>query len=86
VWINPWFGVQLFVKDSKIVNYLIVAINVLGLLIPIVTLCVIVYFIPWYSWRKMRVLKRKLGLEEEKIELIGIDLLDVAWNGRCSVF
>lgn len=71
---KPGFGVQLFVKDSKIVNYLIVAINVLGLLIPIVTLCVIVYFIPWYSWRKMRVLKRKLGLEEEKIELIGIDL------------
>ena len=62
-------GVQLLVSDSKVVKALVVVINVLGLLIPIVALCVIIYFIPWYSWRRMRVLKKKLGLEEEKIEL-----------------
>lgn len=66
---KPGFGVQLLVNDSKIVKNLVIAINVLGLLIPIVGLVVIIYFIPWYSWRRMRVIKRKLGLEEEKIEL-----------------
>ena len=66
---KPGLGVQLLVSDSKVVKALVVVINVLGLLIPIVALCVIIYFIPWYSWRRMRVLKKKLGLEEEKIEL-----------------
>ncbi len=66
---KPGFGVQLLVSDSKIVKALVVVINVLGLFIPIVALCVIIYFIPWYSWRRMRVLRKKLGLEEEKIEL-----------------
>lgn len=69
---KPGFGVQLFVTDSKTVKYLIVVINILGLLVPIVTLCVIIYFIPWFSFRKMRVLKKKMDLEEEKIELEGI--------------
>lgn len=71
---KPGLGVQLFVNDSKIVKNLIVFINVLGLFIPIVILCVIIYFIPWYSWLRMRVLKKKIGLEEEKIELTGINL------------
>jgi uncharacterized protein (UPF0216 family) len=71
---KPGLGVQLFVNDSKIVKNLIVFINVLGLFIPIVILCVIIYFIPWYSWPRMRILKKKLGLEEEKIELTGINL------------
>ena len=71
---KPGLGVQLFVNDSKIVKNLIVFINVLGLFIPIVILCVIIYFIPWYSWLRMRILKKKLGLEEEKIELTGINL------------
>lgn len=66
---KPGLGVQLLVSDSKVVKALVVVINVLGLLIPIVALCVIIYFIPWYSWRRMRVLRKKLGLEEEKIEL-----------------
>lgn len=66
---KPGFGIQLFVTDSKIVKMLVVVINVLALLIPVVSLCVIIYFIPWYSWRRMRVLKKKLGLEEEKIEV-----------------
>jgi hypothetical protein len=57
------------VSDSKIVKALVVVINILGLLIPIVGHGVIIYFIPWYSWRRMRVIRRKLGLEEEKIEL-----------------
>jgi len=67
-------GVQLLVSDSKIVKALVVVINVLGLLIPIVGLGVIIYFIPWYSFRRMRVLNKKLGLEEEKIELSGHQL------------
>jgi len=66
---KPGVGVQLFVSVSKVVKYLIIVINILALLIPIVTLCVIIYFIPWYSWLRMRVLKKKLGLEEEKIQV-----------------
>jgi len=71
---KPGLGVQFLVTDSKIVKMLVVAINVLGLLIPIVGLGVIIYFIPWYSFKRMRVLKKKLGLEEEKIELSGHQL------------
>lgn len=66
---KPGLGVQLLVNDSKIVKNLVIVINILGLLIPIVGLIVIIYFIPWYSWKRMRVIKKKLGLEEEKIEL-----------------
>ncbi|MEK7140215.1 MAG: cohesin domain-containing protein [Patescibacteria group bacterium] len=66
---KPGFGVQLLVDDSKIVKALVVLINVLGLLIPIVALGVIIYFIPWYSFRRMRVIRKKLGLEEEELEL-----------------
>lgn len=64
---KPGLGVQLLVNDSKIVKALIVLINVLLLLIPIVTLIMFIYFIPWYSSRRMRILKRKMGLEEERI-------------------
>jgi len=71
---KPGLGTQILVSDSKIVKNLIIFINVLGLFIPIVILCVIIYFIPWYSWLRMRILKKKLGLEEEKIELTGINL------------
>ncbi len=71
---KPGFGVQFLVSDNKIVKSLVVAINILGLLIPIVGLGVIIYFIPWYSWRRMRVLKKKLGLEEEKLEISGHQL------------
>lgn len=71
---KPGLGVQLLVSDSKLVKMLVVAINVLGLLIPIVGLGVIIYFIPWYSWRRMRVIKKKLGLEEEKFDLSGHQL------------
>jgi hypothetical protein len=71
---KPGLGTQILVNDSEIVKNLIVFINVLGLFIPIVILCVIIYFIPWYSWIRMRILKKKLGLEEEKIELTGINL------------
>ncbi len=71
---KPGLGVQLLVSDSKIVKALVVLINVLGLLIPVVGLAVIIYFIPWYSFRRMRVLKKKMGLEEEKLELSGHQL------------
>lgn len=66
---RPGLGVQLFVNDSPVVKFLVVLINILGLLIPIVGLVVVIYFIPWYSWRRMRVIRRRLGLEEEKLEL-----------------
>ena len=71
---KPGLGVQLLVNDSQIVKMLVVVINVLGLLIPVVGLGVIIYFIPWYSWRRMRVLKKKLGLEEEKLDITGHQL------------
>ena len=68
---KPGLGVQLLVSDSKIVKALVVLINILGLLIPIVGLGVIIYFIPWYSFKRMRVLGKKLGLEEEKLDISG---------------
>lgn len=68
---KPGLGVQLLVSDSKIVKALVVVINILGLLIPIVGLGVIIYFIPWYSFKRMRVLGKRLGLEEEKIDISG---------------
>lgn len=66
---KPGLGVQMFVNDSKIVKGLIVFINILILLIPVVGLIMLIYFIPWYSARRMRIMKRRMGLEEEKIEL-----------------
>jgi len=66
---KPGLGVRLFVNDSKIIKALIVFINILILLIPIVGLIMLIYSIPWYSSRRMRILKRKMGLEEEKIQL-----------------
>ena len=66
---KPGLGVRLFVSDSKIIKWLVIFINVLILLIPIVGLVMLVYFIPWYSSKRMRILKRRMGLEEEKIEI-----------------
>ncbi len=66
---KPGLGVQLLVSNSQLVRALVVVINVLALLIPIVGLVVVIYFIPWYSFRRMRVIRRKLGYEEEKIQL-----------------
>ena len=67
-------SVQLLVNDSVLVKDMVVFLNVLGLLIPIVLLLVIIYFIPWYSWRRMRIMKDKMLLEEEKVELTAEDL------------
>lgn len=72
---KPGLGVQLFVQESSVVKLLVVIINVLALLIPVVGLIVVIYFIPWYSFHRMRVLKRKLGLEEEKIAASRHELL-----------
>ncbi len=72
---KPGLGKEILVKDSKIVKNLIILINVLGLFIPIVILCVIIYFIPWYSWLRMRVLKRKINLEEEQLEVSAKNLI-----------
>jgi hypothetical protein len=66
---RPGLGVQLLVNDSQIVHILVVFVNILALLVPIVGLIVLIYFIPWYSLRRMHLLKRRLGLEEEKIEV-----------------
>ncbi|MDE2031344.1 MAG: hypothetical protein KGI58_03765 [Patescibacteria group bacterium] len=62
-------GVQLLVNNSKIIKWLIIFINILILLIPIVALAMFIYFIPWYSSKRMRILRRKMSLEEEKIEI-----------------
>ncbi len=66
---KPGFGVQLLVNNSKMVRWLVVLINVLALLIPIVCLGVIVYFIPWYSRLRMKILNHKIKLEDEKLTL-----------------
>lgn len=66
---KPGIGVQLFVNDSKIIKELIVFINILVLFIPIVVILLFIYFIIWYSFKRMHVLKRKMISEEEKIEI-----------------
>ncbi|MDR3519473.1 MAG: hypothetical protein P4L63_01110 [Candidatus Pacebacteria bacterium] len=71
---TPGASVQLLVSNSIIVKDLVVFLNILGLLIPIVFLIVIIYFIPWYSWRRMRIMKEKMLLEEEKVEITEAEL------------
>ncbi len=66
---KPGFGVQLLVNNSKIVKWLVVLINILALLIPIVCLGVIIYFIPWYSRLRMKILGHKIKLEDERLNL-----------------
>jgi hypothetical protein len=71
---TPGSSVQLLVNDSVIVKNVVVVLNVMGLLIPIVLFGAIIFFIPWFSWRKIRVMKDKMLLEEEKIELTAEEL------------
>jgi hypothetical protein len=66
---KPGFGVQILVNNSKIVKALVVFINILALLIPIVCLGVIIYFIPWYSRLRMKILNHKIALENERLTL-----------------
>jgi len=70
----PGPPIQLLVNDSAIVKNMVVILNIMGLLIPILFLGVIIYFVPWYSWRKMHLMKEKMLLEEEKIELTAEEL------------
>jgi hypothetical protein len=66
---KPGFGVQLLVNNSKIVKWLVVFINILALLIPVVCLGVIIYFIPWYSRLRMKILSHRVKLEDEQLNL-----------------
>lgn len=66
---KPGFGVQVFFSDSKLVKWLVILINVLALLIPVVCLGVIIYFIPWYSRLRMKILNHKIKIEDEKLSL-----------------
>lgn len=66
---KPGFGVQLLVNNSKMVRWLVVLINILALLIPVVCLGVIIYFIPWYSRLRMKILNHKIRLEDERLNL-----------------
>lgn len=66
---KPGFGVQVLVNNSKIVKWLVVFINILALLIPVVCLGVIIYFIPWYSRLRMKILNHKIALENEQLTL-----------------
>lgn len=72
---KPGFGVQIFVSESPIVRRLVVVINILILLIPIVGLGVLIYFIPWYSRLRMRLIQRRLRLEEQKIHLSETEII-----------
>lgn len=66
---KPGFGVQVLVSNSKLVKGLVVFINILALLIPVVCLGVIIYFIPWYSRLRMKILGHKIKLEDEALNL-----------------
>lgn len=66
---KPGYGVRFLINESPIVKKLVVLINILILLIPIVGLGVLIYFIPWYSRLRMRLIQKRLHLEEEKISL-----------------
>ncbi len=66
---KPGFGVQILVNNSPVVKWLVVLINILALLIPVVCLGVIIYFIPWYSRLRMKILNHRLRLENEKLNL-----------------
>jgi hypothetical protein len=66
---KPGFGVKILVKQSPVVRFLVVFINILLLLVPIALLGVIVYFIPWYSRLRMRIIKHKTELEDQEIYL-----------------
>lgn len=68
------FSVKIFVQQSPTVRFLVVFINILLLLVPIVLLGVLVYFIPWYSRLRMRVLKHKTELEDQEIHLAEVAL------------
>lgn len=71
---KPGFGVKVLVKQSPIVRFLVVFINILLLLVPIALLGVIVYFIPWYSRLRMRIIKHKTDLEDQEIHLSEVQL------------
>jgi hypothetical protein len=71
---KPGFGVKVLVEQSPIVRFLVVFINILLLLVPIALLGVIVYFIPWYSRLRMRILKHKTDLEDQEIHLSEVQL------------
>lgn len=66
---KPGFGVRVLFNDSSLVKWLVVLINVLALLIPVVCLGVIIYFIPWCSRLRMKILNHKIRLEDEKLNL-----------------
>jgi hypothetical protein len=77
---KPGSGVQFLVKESPLVEWLIVLINILFLLVPIIVLVIVIYFIPWYSFKRMRVLRKKMVFEEEKIESSEQELLHHSQN------
>lgn len=66
---RPGLGVQIFISDSQILKILATIINALGLVVPIVFLAMVIYFIPWYFSRRMKVLGKKLEFEEDQIEV-----------------
>ena len=71
---KPGFGVKVLVTQSPVVRFLVVFINILLLLVPIALLGVIIYFIPWYSRLRMRIIKHKTDLEDQEIHLSEVEL------------
>lgn len=56
---KPGLGIQLSVKDNKIdKNYIVILINVFSLFIPIVIICVIIYFIIRYFYLRKKSFKK----------------------------
>lgn len=73
---KPGFGVQLLVSDSPFARTLVLVIDALILLVPIIGLLMIIYFISLYFSGRIRNLKLRMKLEEEKIKNSHIGLKD----------
>ena len=65
---SPGLGVQIFVSENQVLKVLSTIINALVLIIPIVFLGTVIYFIPWYFARKLKVMRGRMELEEAELK------------------
>jgi hypothetical protein len=61
-------GVKVFITENTLSKILIIIINALVLVIPVMTLVLLLIFLPWYFRRRLHVINKKMELEEEKID------------------
>jgi len=63
------YSVKVFITDNTLSQILIIIINAMVLIIPIVSLILIIIFLPWYFKKELHVISKKMELEEEKIDV-----------------